>query len=92
MVLKHSSGVMFCVELTTIFPSIYLCCEEKDSTIATILQDGVCSSPFTWAFGPVEVREWEELIEIVGGVRLSDSDDMVQWKFEKNKKFSTRSM
>jgi hypothetical protein len=75
-----------------VFPQIYGCCEQQNGLVAEVVLANGLDLTFCRSFGPVEVREWSELGNMMNGLVLNEEEDKVKWAFEASGKFSTKSM
>jgi len=48
--------------------------------------------PFRRSLGVAEVRQWEDMLEMLGEISLNDDEDQIFWVHEKAGNYSTRSM
>jgi hypothetical protein len=78
--------------LRIVFPQIYGCCEQQNGLVAEVVLANGLDLTFCRSFGPVEVREWSELGNMMNGLVLNEEEDKVKWAFEASGKFSTKSM
>jgi hypothetical protein len=74
------------------FPALFECCEQQDTSVSEALRDGGLNISFCRSFGLREVDRWEKLGQALGQVGLRAVRDKVNWELERNKKFSTRSL
>jgi hypothetical protein len=78
--------------LKIMFPALFECCEQTESTVWEVLRFGWINLSFPRSFGPQEVEQWDRLGVMLVNVGLREDRDIVCWKLEKNNKFSTRSL
>jgi hypothetical protein len=75
-----------------VFPHLFEICNHKEWTVEKVLRNGNINLIFRRAFGKAEELEWEDLVEIVERVNLSQQTDSVSWIFEKSGEFSTTTL
>jgi hypothetical protein len=71
-----------------------MCCEQRSAIVAELLGGDNLNITITFnrSFGPRKVEEWNELRLLMENQSLSVSGDRVWWVFEKDGKFSTKSL
>ena len=80
------------IPLKLVFPKLYDFSYTKNCTVSDYRVGGEWRIPFRRSLGVAEVRQWEDMLEMLGEISLNDDEDQIFWVHEKAGNYSTRSM
>lgn len=80
------------VPLKLIFPNLFRICRNPKQLVCQVVENDMLQIDFRRNFGENEMKEWEQLVEIVDEINLTDESDKVKWGLEKSGKYTTSSL
>jgi hypothetical protein len=73
------------------YPKLFEVCDNKEGSMAECAARG-WQLGLRCMLGPEEMREWTDLQSLLGGVSLSNQEDVLSWGLTTSKLFATRSL
>jgi hypothetical protein len=80
------------VPLNTRFPLLFDKCSDPLLKVGQARVAGNWHIGFRRNFGPEDVEQWTQLVQILNGASFDSEQDKVSWRLEPSGSFSTRSM
>jgi hypothetical protein len=78
--------------LKIVFPHIFAICNKQEWSVYRVFHQGNPELTFRRNFGDRENMEFVDLVDVMAGVNLTNSQDSVKWVLERSGSFTTSSL